>query len=612
MILLSKKKIIFICIFALFFLSFNYINYFFDIIYRSFLPEYINVSGIDLNKINNSKVNLDTIDLRKWERSNQNNQSLRFSSLKIIHSNNVKNLKPVWEFYSNNNSGNIQANPIFFQNKIFIVSVDTLYALEPDSGKIIWERKFNKLNIAKRGLTSFFDKKREIPIIVITSGDEICLINANNGNFVSDFGSNGKVILSGTEKGTSIPMPAAPIVLDNQIIVSKVNDYKKNSSSIISYDFYGNKKWEFIINKKYFFSKVIGGNAWGGISADEKGESIYITTGNPYPIDNRIPNNQNLYSNSIICIDAKNGQKKWHFQEVSRDLWDLDISMPPIISQMRLNNKIIDVVIVVSKLGNIILLDRKSGKNIFDWKYKKAPPSEIFGEITSHYQPYNVGIPNITKQIFEPSDIDHNENYHLVLKDKKYGFFVPPNKVLDIIYYGPSGGASWPGGSYDPFKSILYVSSMETSTILKYEKELNSFVFEPFVDKNGNFYNKPPWGYLNAIDLENQKIIWRKPLGDDTKNNILNRGTRNFCAPVATRGELVFCGGTQDRKFRAFNSLDGEIIWEYELKAHSSGAPLIYEFNSRQYILVAATGGNYGLGDDVNISNQYISFSLEK
>ncbi|MDX1618315.1 MAG: pyrroloquinoline quinone-dependent dehydrogenase [Balneolaceae bacterium] len=138
------------------------------------------------------------------------------------------------------------------------------------------------------------------------------------------------------------------------------------------------------------------------------------------------------------------------------------------------------------------------------------------------------------------------------------------------------------------------------------------FLYERFRDQNGHFATKPPWGTLNAVDLNSGEIAWKVPLGtyeDLADQGITDTGTFNLGGPVVTAGGLVFIGAAADEKFRAFDKQTGEILWEYQLPAVGYATPSTYEIDGRQYVVIAATGGSR-LG--THKSDAFIAFALPK
>jgi quinoprotein glucose dehydrogenase len=137
--------------------------------------------------------------------------------------------------------------------------------------------------------------------------------------------------------------------------------------------------------------------------------------------------------------------------------------------------------------------------------------------------------------------------------------------------------------------------------------------WKKLLDNEGYPGNKPPWGSLTALNLNNGKILFKVPLGDDKKlsdRGLENIGTQNLGAPVATLGGLVFVSGTPDEQFRAFDSTNGKELWKYKLPAYGSAAPTIYEVNKKQYILLPATGGDGTIKG--KSSDTFIAFTLKK
>jgi len=133
--------------------------------------------------------------------------------------------------------------------------------------------------------------------------------------------------------------------------------------------------------------------------------------------------------------------------------------------------------------------------------------------------------------------------------------------------------------------------------------------YNRFVDPEGYPAIKPPWGTLNAIDLNQGEILWKVTLGEYdelTKRGIPPTGTENYGGPAVTAGGLIFIAATQDHKFRAFDTRDGRLLWEAELPAGGYATPSVYAVNGRQYVVIAAGGGKMGTAS----GDSYVAFAL--
>lgn len=597
------------------FLSIKFINfnYYIELQSRKNLPEYKIIEPIKLEKAT-INLGIQTADTKsKWYRSFQNNQSIKHSSLDQINEVNINKLEIAWESETDD-PGSIQSNPVFIDNKLFLTTANKLISLNPKNGEKIWEKKFDFPNPGKRGFASFFDEKLKKNILAITNGTEIYTMLAENGKPYKAFGNEGIISIENTAHNTKTPMPSSPIIVDNKIIVSKVNYDVEDYSKIICFDLKGNKLWEFNLNKSDEKSKYAGANAWVGMSADDARKILFVTTGNPYPDAVGINRpGDNLYSNCILAIDVNTGKLLWYFQEVKHDLWDLDIASAPIVSSVKIDGVRYDVVIAATKLGNTIVLDRLTGKNIFPWRLRKTKPSKIKNEKTSRYQPY-IEIPEpFIKQELTFNDLNLNENIDKKLlvdiKEGVYDFF--PNGDINKanIFYGKSGGASYGTSSYDELNSIIYISANQTGYFNRILNTKKYNVIEGQLrDLDNNLLNDELTSFLIALDLSKGKIIWKKPIPD----NNTQFSKMSHCGILSTKGKLIFCSGTSDYVLRAYSSLNGDVLWEYQLNGFSSVTPITYMYDNEQYILTTSSLSNGGYIDiKKNNSDQIIAFKLK-
>tara|TARA_B100000242_G_scaffold48494_1_gene28898 strand:- start:249 stop:1685 length:1437 start_codon:yes stop_codon:yes gene_type:complete len=476
----------------------------------------------------------------------------------------------------------------------------------------------------------YYGKKQTQPAkIFFSSYKKLIALNANNGKIIKSFGKNGVVNLNR-------PSITAPAIFKNNLIITtskpSVEVYDLNNGELL---------WKFILmkniktrngGKRYDSS---GGNPWGGFSLDAKRGIAYITTGNAGFYFNGVNRpGKNNYANSIIALDIEGRKKLWDFQEVRHDIWNLDIPAPPILGSITRNNKKVDVVIAVTKLGNTIILDRVSGKPIFDFHLKKAPSSKLPGEKTNFYQP-SLKIPEpFAKQEFnlnEVTNIDKESRNYILnkIKNHNYGFFQPYEIGKRNIQFNFHGGAEWPGGSYDLKNEFLYISSSNIAWEAYVEAKKKKKFFPPpyykyiskfkrLKDQNGYPGSKPPWGTLTAINLKDGKIKWQVPFGEYpelTKKGFKLTGTENYSGVTGTEAGIILATGTLDKKFRIFDAVDGRELWSYDLPFIGSSPPITYQINNEQYILINATGSyslKKGYPDLVDYGNSIMVFKLKK
>ncbi len=586
--------------------------------YYNSLPDEIIVKPklTNLTLSNNKSINNE----QNWMRSHGNHSSNKFSNLKKINKKNVNLLDVAWT-HTFDKKKDIAGNPIFYQGTIFLSSTDkSLVALDALNGKKKWEFK-TEGTAARRGLLINDEKN---PKVYFCDQQNLIALHADKGKPVKEFGNNGIIKL---KKNCQI----TPVIMDDKIIIGtfepSIEVYDLKSGKIL-WRFYLKEKNEDYFRyggKRYDYS---GGNPWGGISADLERKILFVTTGNAGRFyEGTTRPGDNKYSNSIVAIDIEKKKLLWEFQEIAHDIWNYDIASPPILTSIKVNNKKIDVVVAPSKFGNTIVLDRLTGNNIFEYKKKKVPLSNVPGEKTSYYQKIFSLPKPLSRQYFEESHITNisKKSFEFVkerIKDTTYGLFVPNSIDKKNIIY--KGGAQWMGASIDNQNSIMYVTSNDVPFLIWLEKIKTNDYYDYsiksdfLVDHLGYPGSKPPWGRLTSINLNNGKKIWEIPFGEYenlTKQGIPITGTYNFGGVTGTAGGLLFATGAQDNKVKAFDSSNGNELWNYQLPFSGSTPPTIFEHLGEQYVIVVSTG-SYSLKQAFpkfsKFGNKIFAFKLPK
>ncbi|MDC6448217.1 PQQ-binding-like beta-propeller repeat protein, partial [Alphaproteobacteria bacterium] len=260
---------------------------------------------------------------------------------------------------------------------------------------------------------------------------------------------------------------AAPVIWKDQVLVATVDDQKIKS-------FYLNSgKLNFEINIHPENRKFKGGSPWGGISLDEKNDLLFLTTGNPRPalvgVSRPGPNNN---ANSVVAIDLNKKEIKWSFQEVMHDLWDYDIASPPLLTSIRINDDLIDVVIITTKIGNTLIFNRLTGEPFNDINYVNVPKSDFIYEKVSPKQ-IELKLPeSLIRLVTSQEDLDDrslSEKKIIIdnIDDYKFGKFIPPSFNKNVLVYGLHGGAQWPGAVFNPYSQSLYVQVNQIPWLLK-------------------------------------------------------------------------------------------------------------------------------------------------
>jgi len=403
----------------------------------------------------------------RWTRSQGENGARRYSSLRQITRENVRDLAVVWTYRSGDGAANIQCTPIIVDGVLYgptpgkaIVAIDAATGVEK------WRRQMETRQNrpqdlpARRGLVYWPGDGANAPRILFGAGDWIHAVDPKTGASIAGFGQGGRT-----------PLPtgatAAGAVYQHVFVTTGV------TGDIYAFDVRtGAQLWRFhsVARGNEFGADTwddpqMGANGWSGMSIDDQRGIAFIALGAPRPDMVGIGRlGDNLFSNCVLALDVLTGKRLWHFQDVRHDIWDLDVCAPPNLVTIEREGRRVDVVTCMAKSGHLFVLDRLTGKPIFPVRLRRAPVSQLPGERTSPYQPDPELPEPISRSEFNPADItdrtpEAREFVQKVVARSNYGFFEPFTEGKPTLFTGSRGGAEWSGAAVDVPTGRLYVTS---------------------------------------------------------------------------------------------------------------------------------------------------------
>jgi len=672
-----------------------------------------------------------------WTHYTADVRGSRYSPLDQITPANFSKLEVAWRFKTDNLGTRpeykLEGTPLAIRGTVYATGGTrrSVVALDGGTGEIRWVyslREGNRAVVAPRQLSgrglSYWTDGRDERILYVTTGYRLVSLDAKTGQPAAGFGKNGILDLKeGVVYGNRQPIDletgeiglhSTPTVTKDTVIVGSsfregltVKTHNNTKGLVRGYDVrtgkllwtfntiprpgeFGNDTWE---NDSW----AVNGNTgvWTQITVDEDAGIAYLPVEDPTSdlYGGHRPGN-NLYGDSLVAVDVKTGQRKWHFQITHHPIWDYDLSSAPLLADITVDGRAIKAVALPTKQGYLYVFDRITGQPVWPIPERPVPQSTVPGEKTSPTQPIPTKPPAYSRTgVLESDFIDFTPELkqQAIEIGKHYQLgpmYLPPavskaTGVIAALTHGTlSGGVNWPGSSYDPELHTAFVHACNACLsplgLVKPPKEFSDLDyvmgtdgvrFQPILGGGeglaadapqgrsaapggatpppaappagrgapaaapaappvqivgttvqGLSLLKPPYGTVNALNLDKGELTWQVPHGDTPDNvrnhpalrgmNIPKTGQAGNVGLVVTK-TLVAVGDPSvttmpDRPrgamLRAYDKATGKEVGAVWMPAAQSGSPMTYLANNRQFIIVAVSGGNY--------SGEYIAYAL--
>ncbi len=614
-------------------------------------------------------------EMVEWPFVGAEQSASKYSPIADIDASNVEQLEIAWTWEPNElpnqefrtRPGSFEAMPLMIDNVIYVSTMySRVVALDAETGEQLWAFDPEAWRTGPDGGPPGGFKHRGVAVwgaggdmrIFINSRDSLYALDAADGAPIPSFGDDGKVLLT-----EDFPNPVThemfdqtspPVVFDDLVIVgSRVPDRIQKRfdtpGSIQAFDVHtGERRWVFYTvpqsNDAFGADTWQDGswrftghaNVWGLMSLDAERGLLYIPTSTPssdYWGGRRL--GANLFAESLVCLDARTGERQWHFQAVHHGLWDYDFTSAPNLMTLEVDGRAIDAVAEVSKQGFTYVFDRVTGEPVWPIEERAVDvETDVPGEVPYPTQPFPTKPPPFAAQGVSLDDAnDLTPEIHRIATEEMQTYrlgplFTPPSLRGTLQRPRVDGGANWGGAALDPATNMLYVRTSEgvsPNQVCAIDPSVPD-VDVPYTNNcprggSAGIFQvvdgyvpiersrlgpiplvKPPYARLVAIDLNAGEIAWSVPFGEGSRimrgHPLLSGvdlpdrlGTPGANGPLVTAGGLVFLGGG-DPYLYAFDAATGREVTRMATEFRTSSNPMTYRSRAgRQFILIATGAG---------------------
>ena len=451
----------------------------------------------------------------EWPTYTADLRGSKYSPLDQINASNFNRLEVAWRFKTDNLGTRpeykLEGTPLMVKGTIYTTGGTrrAVVSLDARTGELNWTYSLKEgtraaiapRQLSGRGVSYWTDGKGDERIMYITTGFRMVQLNAKTGQPIASFGKNGVLdlkegVVFGTgqqidlETGEIGLHSVATVVKDVVIVGSAFKEGTQivthnNSKGIVrAFDVrtgkriwafntiprpgeFGNDTWE---ENSWAFNGNTG--VWTGITVDEEEGLVYLPIEDPSSdqYGGHRPGN-NLFADSLVCVDLKTGQRKWHYQVVHHPIWDYDLSSPALLVDATIDGKPRKLVALPSKEAFLYVFDRITGQPIWPIEERPVPQTDVPGEKTSPTQPFPTKPPAYARQQVTEAELvdftpDIKKQALEAVKLFKLGpMFLPPvlskeGGPLAAITIGTlGGGTNWPGAGFDPETHVVYAQA---------------------------------------------------------------------------------------------------------------------------------------------------------